>query len=147
MSSTEGHVTKVAGLTSHLPLLLLQNMTPLQRSPSSSLTHSTSLLQSQTLAPGLQLASSQASPLVHDSPSSQAKGPGSALAPLLGSANPQIWTPAKLAQVSARAARGWLTHLPVLGTQTFLLQALSSTVGQATTDAGLSLQAPSVLSQ
>jgi len=107
--STDGQPMTVAGAILHVFVARSQNGTPLHRSPSSLLTHSSSLLHGQLFLPAWHAPCLQASSEVHGLPSSQ--GPPSALAII-----PQS---------------------PVLGAQRLVLQGEFATVGQVTTVAGL----------
>lgn len=65
VSLTVGQVLTVTGLTSHLLVFLLQNTTPLQRSPSSLSAQSAALVHSQVFAEPVQAPAWQVSPVVH----------------------------------------------------------------------------------
>ena len=112
VSPSVGHVLTVPLLTSQrdLPSVpALQNRVPLQRSPSSLAAQSASSLHSHWLVPGAQTPDAQPSPWVQSLPSVHVAASGSATT----------------------------AHLPVAGAQAVFWHAVSSTVWQMTTEAGL----------
>ena len=147
MSSTVGQVMTVAGLGLQVPLPLSQNGTPLQRSPSSVLAQSPSVLHVQTWVPALQLPLAQVSEAVQGSPSSHSTvGDG---APLGRTSIRQVSGVISVlaVQICLLNSTAVGLHVPVASAHAFTLQAVSAPFGQVTTVAGFTVQTPFCLLQ